>query len=115
MSTRSNQTALYVYDCAICGHTGQVHLDGSASEIRTGCSQCGAEVVAAELDNTAAAGELVSDLLDIITYLTDASGEPDYPGRFVSIRSEVDVSATVNPVIARAEAFLRAISDGAGG
>lgn len=56
----------------------------------------------------AQAVELVSDLLAVIKYLTDASGGTLQPGRFVAIREDADVSAEVDPVMARAEAFLRA-------
>ena len=40
------QVALYVYQCAACGHSGQLHLDESTPEVTTACSACGAEVLA---------------------------------------------------------------------
>jgi hypothetical protein len=57
--------------------------------------------------NPAQATELVRDLLAVIEHLSHGSLDPDWPARFVSIREDVDVGAEVNPVVARAEAFLR--------
>lgn len=51
--------------------------------------------------------ELVKELLGVINYLTDATGTPPFDGRFVSVRTDKDISAEIDPVIARAEDFLR--------
>lgn len=55
--------------------------------------------------------ELVEDLLSVIKYLTEDGGAPPFNGRFVSVRDDKDVSAEVDPVIARAEAYLQACAD----
>lgn len=59
------------------------------------------------LNDPAQAAALVRGLLGVIENLTHASLDRDCPTRFVSIRDYVDVSAEVDPVIARAKAFLR--------
>ncbi|RBB97316.1 hypothetical protein C3E97_028050 [Pseudomonas sp. MWU12-2115] len=67
-----------------------------------------------ESDNAQApAVELVADLLAVIQYLTEGPDVLGHPGRFVAISEEADVSGRVDPVIARAQAFLRAAA-GAG-
>lgn len=50
--------------------------------------------------------QLVRDLLGVIEYLTHAGLDRDCPSRFVSISDYVDVSAKVDPVLNRAQAFL---------
>lgn len=59
-------------------------------------------------NDPAQAAALVRDLLGVIEHLTHAGLDRDCPTRFVSINDYVDVSAEVDPVLARAEAFLRA-------
>lgn len=59
----------------------------------------------------AEATELVEELLSVINYLTDATGRPPFDGRFVSVRTDKDVSAEIDPVIARAEGFLHDIDN----
>lgn len=66
-------------------------------------------------DNLPNVTELVEDLLGVIKYLTVDGGAAPFDGRFVSFRDDKGVSAEVNPVIARAEAYLRACSDTAQG
>lgn len=50
--------------------------------------------------------QLVRDLLGVIEYLTHAGMDRECPARFVSINDFVDVSAKVDPVLNRAQAFL---------
>ncbi len=56
------------------------------------------------------AAQVVSDLLEVIAYLTHINLDPAQPFRFVSIREDADVSAEVNPAVERAEAYLRAVA-----
>lgn len=69
--------------------------------------------VMTDADNLPNVTELVEDLLGVIKYLTEDGGAPPFNGRFVSVRDDKDVSAEVNPVIARAEAYLLACADSA--
>lgn len=57
-------------------------------------------------DDPNSAAHLVRELVAVIEGLTFADVDPKFPGRFIAIRTDADVSAEVDPLLKRAKAFL---------